>query len=402
MNATLFSCSHRLPGKLAGMAFLGWVAGCSPEAIPDMGRTANNVASPAMVRRHADEWAAWKRFSRRFITPEGRVVDRTFGGKTTSEGQSYGLFFSLVAGDRQRFERIRRWTAAELASGNLGEQLPGWLWARRDDGSWGLKDRNAAADADLWIAYTLLEAGRLWQEPRYTTQGKALLATIAAREVVELDGGRAILLPAPYGFDLGNGRYRFNPSYLPGFLLLALAQEDPAGPWGRIWSTYLELAPQLFPAGVSPDLCVIDARGRVFRDNERGSVGSYDAIRVYLWAGMSPPGAANVLPYLQGFLLLLAEYDEPPEALDAATGQATKTDYSPPGFQGAVLPYLAAVGATDLLEVQRRHVQRHGFAAESGAITQYYDEALILFGAGWQEGWFRFDASGHLVLPQGL
>jgi endoglucanase len=147
-------------------------------------------------------------------------------------------------------------------------------------------------------------------------------------------------------------------------------------------------------------LCIIDRRGRVFRDAERGPVGSYDAIRVYLWAGMSPPGAANVLPQLRGLLPLLAEYGSPPEKLDASTGKATATGFSPAGFQGAMLPYLSALGETELLEAQQRQVQTHSYAAQSGAITQYYDEALILFGAGWQEGWYRFDASGHLVLPQ--
>ena len=345
------------------------------------------------------DWAGWQRFSRRFITPEGRVVDRTFGGKTTSEGQSYGLFFALVAGDRRRFEHILRWTSAELADGELGERLPGWLWARRDDGTWGLKDANSAADADLWLAYTLLEAGRHWQQPRYTAQGRALLATIAAREVVEIDGGRALLLPAPQGFDLGDGRYRFNPSYLPGFLFQALNGYDPAGPWERIWATYQALAPQMFPAGVAPDLCIVDRRGRVFVDRETAAVGSYDAIRVYLWAGLSPAGPRSVLPLLQGLIPLLQEHGAPPEKLDALTGRATAVAIAPAGFQGAVLPYLSALGATELLAAQQRLVEAHAVAAKLGAATQYYDEALILFGAGWQERRYRFDEAGHLVLP---
>jgi endo-1,4-beta-D-glucanase Y len=33
-----------------------------------------------------------------------RVIDRQGGDRTTSEGQSYGLFFALVANDRARFE----------------------------------------------------------------------------------------------------------------------------------------------------------------------------------------------------------------------------------------------------------------------------------------------------------
>jgi endoglucanase len=57
------------------------------------------------------------------------------------------------------------------------------------------------------------------------------------------------------------------------------------------------------------------------------------------------------------------------------------------------------LGATELLVGQQRLVEAHAVAAKLGATTQYYDEALILFGAGWQERRYRFDEVGHLVLP---
>jgi hypothetical protein len=40
----------------------------------------------------------------------------------------------------------------------------------------------------LWIAWALLEAGRLWQTPQYTEVGKALLARIADEEVTAVPG----------------------------------------------------------------------------------------------------------------------------------------------------------------------------------------------------------------------
>ena len=46
-----------------------------------------------------------------------------------------------------------------------------------------LLDSNSAADADLWIAYSLIEAGQFWEKPEYTTTGKALLSLIAQEEV---------------------------------------------------------------------------------------------------------------------------------------------------------------------------------------------------------------------------
>ena len=106
-------------------------------------------------------WPQWDEFASRFMQADGRIIDITFDRKSTSEGQSYGLFFALVANRRQQFDLILSWTSDNLAAGQLGEKLPAWLWGLREDGSWGVKDQNAASDADLWIAYALGEAGRL-------------------------------------------------------------------------------------------------------------------------------------------------------------------------------------------------------------------------------------------------
>ena len=77
----------------------------------------------------SSDWPLWDDFDARFVEPNGSVVDVTFGGKTTSEGQSYGLFFALVANQRQHFDSILKWTSDNLANGQLGDRLPAWLWA---------------------------------------------------------------------------------------------------------------------------------------------------------------------------------------------------------------------------------------------------------------------------------
>jgi endoglucanase len=56
-------------------------------------------------------------------------------------------------------------------------------------------DTNSASDADVWIAWSLLEAGRLWKHPDYTRTGKALLKRIVSEEVVKVPGLGAMLLP---------------------------------------------------------------------------------------------------------------------------------------------------------------------------------------------------------------
>lgn len=46
-------------------------------------------------------WPAWEQFKKDYISQEGRVIDPSDARKiTTSEGQSYGMFFALAANDR--------------------------------------------------------------------------------------------------------------------------------------------------------------------------------------------------------------------------------------------------------------------------------------------------------------
>jgi endoglucanase len=344
----------------------------------------------------APAWPDWERFAGRFMQADGRVIDLTFDARSTSEGQSYGLFFALVANDRARFDAILAWTSDNLAAGRLGAQLPAWLWGLRDDGSWGVKDHNAAADADLWLAYTLLEAARLWGEPRYAVTGRQLLARIAHDEVVAAGAAGTLLLPGPIGFALGDGRFRINPSYLPAFMFRYLAQADPRGPWQRIWDSYLRAAPAVFAAGVAPDLFIVDARGAVLPDTEREPSGSYDAIRVYLWAGMSGRDGASLTRLLAPFGALVRTLGQPPEKVDPVTGAVTKGDYSPPGYVGAVLPFLHALGDRETLATQKRRLDALALAARLGRATNYYDDALILFGRGWIDGRYGFDAGGRV------
>jgi endoglucanase len=341
-------------------------------------------------------WPEWTTFSSRFIQADGRVIDLTFDRKSTSEGQSYALFFALVANRREQFDTLLKWTSDNLASGQLGARLPAWLWGLRDDGSWGVKDQNSAADADLWMAYTLLEAGRLWQDVAYTRRGMALLEQVRRHEVTEAGRAGTVLLPGAVGFTLDRGRVRLNPSYQPGFMFRYLAQVDPKGPWQAIWDGYLRQAPAIFSSGVAPDLFVVDAAARVMPDSEREPSASYDAIRVYLWAGMSGANSAELRRLLPAYPALLAAAGVPPEKVNPLTGVAVKSDFSPLGFSGAMLPFLKASGAGASLEQQRRRLAGAALRARLGEVTHYYDQVLILFGQGWLDGHYRFDEQGRL------
>src|SRR5262249_52475010 len=112
----------------------------------------------------AQDWPLWKSYTAGFMDDQVRVLDHDASDRTTSEAQAYAMFFALVANDRSRFDGLLRWTEQNLGSGDLSAHLPAWLWGRKPGDGWGVLDNNAAADADVWMAYTLLEAGKAWNE----------------------------------------------------------------------------------------------------------------------------------------------------------------------------------------------------------------------------------------------
>src|SRR5262245_21081903 len=67
----------------------------------------------------AQEWPLWRSYAARFLDDQVRVIDHDAGDRTTSEGQAYAMFFSLVANDRDRFEGLLRWSERNLAGGDL-------------------------------------------------------------------------------------------------------------------------------------------------------------------------------------------------------------------------------------------------------------------------------------------
>jgi endoglucanase len=371
------------------------VYGANKEA--EAKRTAGATAS-------CSAWPLWQRFSRDFIQADGRVIDHSSARRhSTSEGQSYSMFFALIAGDRAQFDRLWRWSLQNLVVNDAASQLPAWQWGQRDDGSWGVVDGNSASDANLWFVYSLAEAARLWGEARYLQDAKLLLQRIAAEEVAELPGFGLMLLPARTGFTSEPGRWRLNPSYMPLPVLRRLAQVAPEGPWQAIATNTMRMMDQSTPLGFAADWLVYQAAiprpGQFLSDKETGDLGSYDAIRVYLWAGMVPPGDAlrtPLLAQLGGMAWALGTQLYPPEKVRVSS--ASLSGVAPVGFSAAMLPYLSALGATSVLQVQRDRVKRELLDAGKDSTATYYDHVLGLFGTGWDENRYRFLPSGKLKL----
>lgn len=350
------------------------------------------------ISGRAQDWnALWKSYIAGFMDGQIRVIDHDAGDRTTSEGQSYGLFFALVANDRARFDGLLHWTELNLAGGDLSANLPSWLWGKSKDNTWGVLDRNSASDADIWIAYTLLEAGKAWNEPRYTQIGTALAHHIASQEIVQVPGLGAMVLPGPTGFQHG-ASYRLNASYVPLQLVAGLARLVPDGPWNEVENAAPKMIADSAPHGFVSDWTEFHSGAT---PQAVPAIGSYDAIRVYLWAGMLDKSARQrdaVLKSISGMANYLHTNPVPPAKVRA--DGTIEDPRGPVGFSAALIPYADALELQQIknqlmMRVQSELKPQTGLL---GAPARYFDQNLTLFGLGYQQNKFRFDANGKLEL----
>ena len=333
----------------------------------------------------AQAWQSWDAFKSANYEA-GRVIDYNDNRLiTTSEGQSYALFFALAAGDKATFETMLKWTETHLSAGDLSKHLPAWLWGKAPEGR--VIDSNNAVDSDMWIAYCLLEAARLWDEPRYREKGLALL-TLLKTQVREIPTLGKVLLPGQYGFEK-DGRTTLNPSYFPLLLLRRFAIEDAY--WNDVFEGCLRATLRSSPNGFAPDWVRFEKDGSIVTEE---SVGSYNAIRVYLWAGMmSPkdPVRALLKKHFAPMVRLTETMNVPAENVEVNTARANGPGSL--GFAACVLPLMDDNKHAALI--------RTYLTAEPIVKENYYRNVLTLFGLGFDQREFAFDQNGFVYFPRG-
>lgn len=367
------------------------------------------LASTVMLQgcRAQQKWPLWENYSAKFIDPQSsRVIDYSADGKTTSEGMAYAMFFALVVNDPKRFDKLLNWTQDNLAGGDLTARLPAWSWGKNPDGSWKVIDPNSASDADLWLAYDLLEAGRLWHMDRYEKLGGVIADRIAKTEVVFVPGIGTTLAPGAQGFRSGMQSFVLNPSYTP-LQVVARLTEYSKDPWSSIADSYPQMLTASSGRGFAMDWV---AAGEGVRPSptpkelaeskkDAVPVGSYDAIRVYLWLGMANKnthGVEDSLAAVRGMANYLKNHVTPPLQVDAM-GNAVNADGTA-GFSAAVIPYLEAMNQDALARKQMDRLAAR-LNPQTGLYENnpmYYDQNLALFAMGWKEKRFSFDKKGHL------
>ena len=138
---------------------------------------------------------AWWLYKSEFLDG-GKIVDRSNGNITHSEGQGYGMLLAVATDDRDTFDALWSWTQKELYV--RGDNLAAWKWD--PEASPHVSDPNNASDGDLLIAWALMRAGKKWEDANYTAKAKSIAEALTKQSVITDPTYGALLLPAVKGF----------------------------------------------------------------------------------------------------------------------------------------------------------------------------------------------------------
>jgi len=176
--------------------------------------------------------STWDKYKAQFINNDGRVVDNSQGGITTSEGQSYALLRAVWTGDNAEFDKV--WTFTEQNLKRPDDNLFGWRWGKKPDGSYGFigkGDQNSAADADTDIALALILASRRFHNDEYKSNAQKILTDMWRDETAVVNGKRYLIAG---NWASNSQEIIVNPSYFAPYAWRVFAEVDSDHDWDSL------------------------------------------------------------------------------------------------------------------------------------------------------------------------
>jgi cellulose synthase (UDP-forming) len=234
--------ARRWPRPLAAAMLVGAVL--APVALGVVG--SKGLASHPTLSERAH--AAAESFYEDYVRPDGRVVRTDQGGDTVSEGQAYALLLAVALDDRTKFDRVWRWTRANLQD---HDGLLAYHWAN------GRVDaREPATDADLDAARALVLAGKRFGSEEYTSAGERMGDAVLRNETADIDG-LPVLAAGPWARSVPPV---VNPSYFSPRAYADIASVRSDSRWDDLAGTSRAVATSLTGGpSLPPDWARVDS-----------------------------------------------------------------------------------------------------------------------------------------------
>jgi endoglucanase len=287
----------------------------------------------------------WDQYRSRFVTADGRVIDKDNDpkGVTHTEGQGYGMLLAEAAGDQRHFDLLWQWTQSHL---RRPDGLFSWKFAACGAQGECVTDKNNASDGDILIAWALLRAGQDWKRTDYVAAARDIATSVSNSLIIGL-GEDTLILPAADGFSNPSGVV-VNLSYwvLPAFNAFAVAFNH------SLWRHLSEKAPALLREArfgkwqLPPDWLHLGDDPAYPADGFPPRY-SFDAVRIPLylvWGGITDK--ETLAPFLSFWSAFHAQ--GVPAWVDL------KTD--------AVAPYVWSTGVASIAQVTERATHADGNA----------------------------------------
>lgn len=228
-----------------------------------------------------NEGCSWDVFKGRFVSHDGRVIDRMRENLSHSEGQGFAMLLATRHNDPATFDLVWKWTRTNIQV-RKSDALFAWSWGERSPGRWGPIDLNNATDGDTLIAVALFEGAACWKQDEYRVYALEIIKSIQEHLVVERSG-RLFLLPGYYGFVKNNGLI-LNPSYMISPAYTIFAEYHEPGFWRKLRTDSLDILSKcMFSRLKLPADWVFWGREGPSVYADKNEVFGFEAIRVLLY-----------------------------------------------------------------------------------------------------------------------
>jgi endoglucanase len=339
--------------------------------------------------------SSWDSYKKKYITDEGRVIDHSLGDITTSEGQSYALLTAVWVDDKETFDRVLEWTMNNLKRD--GDQLFGWRWGKKDDGSYGFVEvggENSASDADSDIALALILASRRWNEKNYLDTAVNILNDLWNINTTEVAGKRYLIAG---NWAQSDDRVIINPSYFSPYAWRIFAEVNTNNNWESLITPAYELLRNSgqdsldkgVSVGLPPDWLALDrSTGKLNSPQIEGLTTNYsfDAMRIpwrvgldYLWNN-SPEAKA----YLESLSYLSNYYQQFGKLPTNITHDGQVTDeLENPGMYATSLIYFSVIDPDVAKQVYEEKILRL-YSNDQNSFRDdipYYESNWLWFGS---------------------
>lgn len=338
---------------------------------------------------------SWERYKQEFINTDGRVMDDTLDGITTSEGQSYAMLRAVWIDDKEMFDKVWQFTKDNLQHDD--DNLFGWKWGSLGDDNYGfLPDggENSASDADSDIALALIFAGRRWGDQNYINEARDILEDLWEINTVEIDSQRYLLAGNWANYE---DEIVMNPSYFAPYAYKIFEEVDDSKDWASLVDTSYEILEKSSHArledkdgvGLPPDWVAMNKETKALSAPNLENLStnySYDAIRVPFRVALDLHwfNEEKAQRYFESSLSLLKEDYKTNRSLSAMYSHSGErlADYESPSMYAMSLGYFMNTDSELAREIYQQKVielYSNGVNAFNEDLP-YYEQNLLWFG----------------------